>query len=58
MRFGLQEILITPIIANVGKDFKDGGIDVLDFTFNTIRCDKKLVDVVILTNHKIAQFRL
>ena len=22
MGFGLQEILITPIIANVGKDFK------------------------------------
>ena len=24
MRFGLQEISITSIIANVGKDFKDG----------------------------------
>ena len=28
MRFELQEILITPIIANVGKDFKDGGADI------------------------------
>lgn len=30
--------------------------NVLDFTFNTIRCDKKLVYVIILTNHKIVQF--
>lgn len=28
MRFGLQEISITLIIANVGKDFKDGGADI------------------------------
>ena len=40
MRFGLQEILITSIIADVGMDFKDGGIDVLDFAFDTIRRDK------------------
>ena len=39
-----------------------GGIsrwdDMLDFAFNIIRCDKKLVYAIILTNHKIAQFRL
>ena len=27
MRFGLQEILITIIIANVGRDFKDGDVE-------------------------------
>lgn len=30
--------------------------DMLDFAFNIITCDKKLVYVIILTNHKIVQF--
>ena len=32
--------------------------DMLDFAFNIIRCDKKLVYVIILINHKITQSRL
>ena len=31
MRFGLQEILITPIISNVRRVFKDGGNVKIDY---------------------------
>ena len=43
MRFGLQEILITPIIANVGRVFKVGLMHVDIFYSNIIYKQRKIL---------------
>ena len=58
MRFGLQEILITHIIANVGKDFKVGLIERIECYNEFIMEPIKLNDLLQLTEEQIANTKI